>query len=130
MTVSLKEIPPVVVMPITGGGKVEISVVNDSIWISDYSSDDVCNFTLRVMRGKLEGSEYAREAVHEMYKRRKLGGPSAQKGAPAHEGNRGRREALAKFAETFAAGLPSKAGYWFSDPTVTPHGGPVVVLDP
>lgn len=130
MTVSLKEIPPVVVMPVPGGGRVEISIVDDTIWVSDYSNNDVCNFTLRVPRGGLEGADNARDGVRDLYKRRKLGGPSAPRAASAYERNARYREAIAQFAEAFAAAPPSKAGYWFIDPTVSPHGGPVVVLDP
>jgi hypothetical protein len=130
MTVSLKEIPPVVALPLPGGGRVEISVVDDTIWVSDYSSADVCNFTLRVPRGKLEGADNARAGVHELFKKRALNGTTAQKASSAAARNAAYRAALTKMAEAYAVEPPSKAGYWFIDPTINPHGGPVVVLDP
>jgi hypothetical protein len=130
MTVSLKEIPPVVVMPVPGGGRVEISIVDDTIWVSDYTNNNVCNFTLRVVRGKLEGADSAREGVHELYKQRKAGGVAALKASPAFERNAGYRDTMTRIAEAYSTARPSKAGYWFIDPTVSPHGGPVVVLDP
>jgi len=125
MTRSLQEISPVVALPQPDGGRVEISVVDDMIWISDYSSAGTCNFTLRVLRGRLEGAENARVAVHDLFKERARGKSSA-----AYGRNSPYRAALNKIAEAMVAAPPTKAGYWFIDPTFSPHGGPVVVLDP
>jgi hypothetical protein len=127
MTSSLKEIRPVVALPLPDGGRVEISVVEDTIWVSDYASGDVCNFTLRVPRGKLEGDDIARAGVHEMFKERARGHAK-----PRADGDRGAayRASVQRIAEAIAYAPPSKAGFWVIDPTFNPHGGPVVVLDP
>jgi hypothetical protein len=129
---SLKEIPPVVSLPQPGGGRVEISVVDDVIWISDYAKDDkgndVSNFTLCVARGPLEGAPDAAAGVHALFRRRGTSPSNLAAGTHAH--SQAQRAMLARLAPAMVASPPSKAGYWFVDPTITPHGGPVVVVDP
>ncbi len=133
MIQSLKDVAPVVVLPQADGGRIEISVVNDTIWLSDYSKDakgnDVSNFTLCVARGPMEGAPDAASFVHDLFKRR----GSAPSNPPRHNGQ-GRSPAqqalIARVAPAMVAKPPSKAGYWYVDPTITPHGGPLVVVDP
>jgi hypothetical protein len=118
MTSSLKEIRPVVVMPQADGGKIEITVDGDTIWLSDYSDEKTCNFTLCIRRGELEGDAEAPNVVHQVFQERMRNGKRTYQA---------RRKLT---AEAIARQPPSKAGYWFIDPTISPHGGPVVVMDP
>jgi hypothetical protein len=133
MVRSLKEIPPAVALPQPGGGRVEISVVDDVIWISDYSKDDqgndVSNFTLCVARGPLEGAPAAAAGVHGLFKQR--GDRTWNGSKPNGRGpTKAQRAVIDRVTPAMLEGPPSKAGYWFVDPTIAPHGGPVVVVDP
>ena len=113
-----RENPPVpaVVLPI-GDGRVEITVVDNEIWLSDYSDGTIHNFTLVIPRNKLQGNKSARQAVCDHHNN-KGGG---EKYAPS------RRVVAA--SKLFAVEPPRMAGYWYQDPNSPAHGGPVVIIE-
>lgn len=125
---SLQEVQPVVALP-QKNGRVEITVVEGMIWVSDYAvgpdGKEVSHFTLCIPRGPLDGALSARQEVHSKY---------AQPGTLSNDKRGNGRGApnpeFVRIVQELAKGAPSMAGYWFSHPTLKRHGGPVVVLDP
>jgi len=112
---------PTVALP-TGDGRVEVSVVDGEIWVSDYDSRRKRNFTIVIQRGKLNGSQCACQAVHESV--RDEGNLAASKGArPKHS------QRIAQAHRIMAKRPPRKAGYWYQEPDSSAHGGPVVIIE-
>jgi len=112
---------PMVSLPI-GDGRVEISVVDGEIWVSDYDSRTKRNFTIVIQRGTLNGNRCVCQAVHESAREESTLAAS-KRGRPKHA----RR--IAKAHEVMAEKPPRKAGYWYQDPNSSAHGGPVVVIE-
>ena len=117
MATSRETIPvPSVVLPI-GDGRVEITVIDNEIWLSDYAGGSTHNFTLVIPRMKLQGNK------------------SACQGVFAHHSNKGgdnqsdfsRRVLAAR--KYLSAEPPRMAGYWYQDPNSAAHGGPVVIIE-
>jgi hypothetical protein len=95
-------------------GRVEITVVDNEIWLSDYASGEKHNFTLVVPRKRLQGNKAAQEAVHQHFSKRGAAAPSAR---------------IAAAAPKLVEGPPAMAGYWYQDPNFPAHGGPVVIVE-
>jgi hypothetical protein len=95
------------------GGRVELTVVDDAIWLSSYQ-DDKHQFTLVVPRKSLEGSVDAKEGV-------------------SRRARNGGRKAAFKMAvsamERFKLAPPARAGFWYEDPNFKGHGGPLVIVE-
>ena len=126
---SLKDVLPVVALP-QSNGRVEITVADDMIWVSDYAvgadGKEISNFTLCIPRGPLDGAASAPREVQSKYSQ-------PNKLSISKSGNGRSPAASAEFvriAQELAKGPPSMAGYWFAHPTLKRHGGPVVVIDP
>ena len=114
---SSRDIPaPAVVLPL-GDGRVEITVVDNEIWLSDYASGEVRNFTLVIPRSKLLGNKSARDGVHDHYCNKGTG----EKYAPSRR--------IEKAAVKLRVAPPPMAGYWYQDPDSPAHGGPVVIVE-
>jgi len=116
MAASKKSIPvPSVVLPI-GGGRVELTVTDGEIWLSDYATGKKRNFTLVIPRGKLRGNKSARQSVFDH-----------------HSNKRGAKAALSQRVmaarKLITAQPPKVAGYWYQDPSFPAHGGPVVIVE-
>ena len=96
------------------GGRVELTVVDDAIWLSSYEGK-THQFTLVVPRKPLEGNRAALDGV-------------------AQRARSGARKAsssmmVAKAMERFKTTTPARAGYWYEDPDSRSHGGPVVIIE-
>jgi hypothetical protein len=116
MAGSRETIPaPAVVLPL-GEGRVEITVVNDEIWLSDYANDKDRNFTMVIPRSKLTGNKSACDAVHNHYSRDTGGKPP-------------RWQRLQAVVDMLRVQPPRMAGYWYQDPASPAHGGPVVIVE-
>lgn len=115
MATSREKIPdPAVVLPL-GSGRVEITVVDNEIWLSDYSGDTERNFTLVIPRGKLQGNKSARESVYDHH---------------CNKGGNGKYASarLAAVSKQLKTQPPAMAGYWYELPSPA-HGGPVVLVE-
>lgn len=106
---------PSVVLPV-GDGRVEVSVVDNEIWLSDYSSGEARNFTLVIPRQRMQGNKSARQAVFDHHCNK-----GGEKYAPSL------RMAKASTALLTAA-PPPIAGYWYELPSPA-HGGPVIIVE-
>jgi len=116
MATSKKSIPaPSVVLPI-GAGRVELTVTEDEIWLSDYADAEKRNFTLVIPRSELHGNESACQSVFAHHSNRKGAGRTLSQ----------RVTAVRKF---LTAQPPKVAGYWYEDPSFPAHGGPVVIVE-
>lgn len=116
MASSRENIPaPAVVLPL-GDGRVEVTVVDDEIWLSDYASGEARNFTVVIPRKRLQGNKSARQGVFDHHCNK---GPD--KYAPSV------RMAAANSALLTSA-PPPMAGYWYELPSPA-HGGPVVIVE-
>jgi len=110
-----REIPaPTVVLPV-GDGRVELTVVDDEIWLSDYGTGH--NFTLVIPRTKLQGNKTACTNVFEHHNKK----ASAGKYTPSKR--------VAAASQLLAVEPPRMAGYWYELPNFGSHGGPVVVVE-
>jgi hypothetical protein len=119
---SKKDIPETMVALPLRDGRVELTVVGDEIWISDYAksgSRERLNFTLVIPRGKLVGNAAARESAFEHHRMDDYAGK-----APPMRSAR-----LAACAARVGKVKPRKAGYWYEDSAFPAHGGPVVILE-
>jgi len=114
MASSREKVPaPTVILPV-GDGRVEITVSNKKIWLSDYASGKARNFTLVIPRTRLKGSDSARQLVLDRHVETKGDRPSPSR----------RKAAGGKSSGTKVQ--PTAGGH------VTPkmvQGGPVVVVD-
>lgn len=116
---------PAVALP-QRDGRVEITVVDGEIWVSDYDSDGKSNFTFVIQRGPLRGSETARAAVVDSCEKER-GAEHKRRVAAARATMVGANRQLGTSAT--AAGQPRAAGYWYVDPNWSAHGGPVVIVE-
>jgi hypothetical protein len=115
MATSRETIPaPTVVLPV-GDGRVEITVVDNEIWLSDYASGESRNFTLVIPRSKLQGNKSARDSVYDHHCKKGGNGKYASK-------------RLAAVSKQLTAQPPAIAGYWYELPSPA-HGGPVVIVE-
>jgi hypothetical protein len=117
---SNKDLPePTVALPVPDG-RVEVTVVDNEIWISDYAKTgnrQRLNFTLVIPRGKLVGNAAASQSAFEHH-RKDYGKASAM-----------RSPRLAACAVKVGKAKPRKAGFWYEDKEFPAHGGPVVILE-
>jgi len=104
---------PAVVLPV-GDGRVEVTVIDGAIWLSDYASGKSRNFTLVIPRKRLQGHKSARQGVFDCHCEDAKREPSLPMAAA--------RTSLLKQAP------PRKAGYWYELPSPA-HGGPVVIVE-
>jgi len=111
-----KSIPvPSVVLPV-GAGRVELTVTEGEIWLSDYADDEKRNFTLVIPRSELHGNKSACKSVFDH-----------------HSNKRGAKNAFSQRVAAVRKFLtvqpPKVAGYWYEDPSFPAHGGPVVIVE-
>ncbi len=99
-----------------GGGKVEVTVEDDAIWLSNIDGSDKRTFTLRIARKALEGHSIAVRGIEERAAHAKTLGARAPR--------LDRDEDCAK-----AASASKQAGFWFVDERYTLLGTPVTVID-
>lgn len=99
-----------------GDGRVEVTVVDNEIWLSDYASGEARNFTLVIPRTRLQGNKSARQSVHDHHCNHKDGARPCSSRVAA---------ALPQLEKT----PPAVAGYWYQDPNSPAHGGPVVIVE-
>ncbi len=117
MPTSRENVPaPSVVLPI-GDGRVEITVIDNEIWLSDYAGGNSHNFTLVIPRTRLQGNKSACQSVFDHHTNKGGGDQSAFS----------RRVMAAR--KTLATEPPRMAGYWYQDPNSAAHGGPVVIIE-
>jgi len=110
MASSRQDIPaPAVVLP-TGNGRVEVTVVDNEIWLSDYAGGKH-NFTLVIPRKRLKGNKAARDGVYDHHCT-KTSTASVRMAA----------------ASDLTTERPAKAGYWYELASPA-HGGPVVIVE-
>lgn len=95
------------------GGRVEVSVVDGSIWLSSYEGK-THQFTIVVPRKPLQGNQDACDAVAQ----------HARKGC-----GRDKSAMVTAAIPKLQATPPAKAGYWYEDPNFPTHGGPVVIIE-
>ncbi|HTT09742.1 MAG TPA: hypothetical protein VMG60_02540 [Burkholderiaceae bacterium] len=113
MASSREKVPvPTVILPI-GDGRVEITVSDKKIWLSDYASRKARNFTLVIPRTRLKGSDSDRLGAFDLH-----ADPKRAKRTPSKTNAAATKSSRTKVQR--AAGHPVPA---------LVHGGPVVVVD-
>lgn len=110
MAKSKQDIPATAVVLPDGKGRVEITVIDDAIWLSDYGSGKH-NFTLVIPRKRLKGNRAARDGVYDHHCK-KTGKASVRVAAKTD----------------LTSSPPAKAGYWYELASPA-HGGPVVIIE-
>jgi len=110
MAKSKQDIPATAVVLPDGKGRVEITVVDDEIWLSDYGSGKH-NFTLVIPRKRLKGNKAARDGVYDHHCKKT--GTASVKAAATTD---------------LTTAPPAKAGYWY-ELASNAHGGPVVIIE-
>lgn len=114
MASAKKPVPAATVVVPDANGRVELTVVDGKIWLSDYSAAGTRNFTLLVPRKKLRGNQTARDSLHAHLKTQSGGTSVNAAGATA--------------VPLSPATAPDQVGYWYVDDSYA-HGSPVTVVE-
>ncbi|HUL64043.1 MAG TPA: hypothetical protein VLW55_05460 [Burkholderiaceae bacterium] len=110
MAKSKQDIPAAAVVLHDDEGRIEVTVVDGEIWLSDYGSGKH-NFTLVIPRMRLKGNKAARDGVYN------------------HHCNKTGKASVKLAATTdLTSAPPAKAGYWYQLASPA-HGGPVVIIE-
>ena len=129
MVSSLKEVGPARWLELSDGTRLEVSLYEDCLWISEHVGD-VCKYTLCIPRdADFTGTAEAPGAVQQVFEQRGKVMP-AGKGGGARRRSRGQVAIEDRVSDHLRKAPPKKAGYWFTDPTIAPHGIPAVIVDP